>query len=380
MKTRTLILAVFILALGQALTSQPLHDALMRSLLKLDRPKTVEDFKPAFHLSPINQDTTLICWSFATSSFLETEMERLGMEPVRLSVVYPVYCVFQEKAKRFIATRGKSRFAPGDLFTGVLDIIREYGAIPASEYPGRPNAETPYSHNVLYAELETFMNNVRKNNQWDEKRVLPQVTAILDKHLGTPPREFSYKGKTQTPTSFLKEVVRLPWNEYVLVTSFLYAPVNSFTELRVPDNWKHTTNYFNVPLDTFYGSLKEAVGKGYTVAFDADISEPSYEETKEYAFIPEFDVPRSAITPEAREFRFINGTTTDDHLMHMIDFRKFGNEEWFLVKDSWRTAYQNSHKGYFFFHESFVKLKVLAFLVHQDGVPSVKALMTAPSK
>ena len=376
MRIRTAILTIALCVTSQVVMGQEaMKDALRKSLDAIDRPKSKDDFKPAFHLTPINQDTTLICWSFATSSFLETEMERLGMEPVRLSVVFPVYNVFQEKAKRFIATRGRSRFAPGDLFTGVLDIIREYGAVPASAYRGSTNPDQAYNHNALYAELDKLMGNVRKSAQWDEGAVLPEVRQILDKYLGAPPKEFPYKGKTYTPTSFLKEVVRLPWTDYVLVTSFLYAPFNTFIELRVPDNWKHTVNYFNVPLDVFSRSLKEAVSKRYSVAFDADISEPGYEVTREYAFIPDFDIPRGAITPEAREFRFNNGSTTDDHLMHIVDYKRFGSEDWFLVKDSWRTAFQNDHKGYFFVHDSYLRLKALAFLVHRDGIPEIAKLI-----
>jgi bleomycin hydrolase len=377
MRIRTFILTIALYMTSQATMGQDaMKDALKKNLEAIDRPKSIDDFKPAFHLTPINQDTTLICWSFATSSFIETEMERYGMEPVRLSVVFPVYNVFQEKAKRFIATKGKSRFAPGDLFAGVLDIIQEYGVIPASAYRGRTNPDETYNHSALYAELDKLMNNVRKNAQWDENTVLPEVRKILDKHLGAPPKEFTYKGQTYTPASYLKGVVRLPWKDYVLVTSFLYAPFNTFIELRVPDNWKHTTNYFNVPLEVFSRSLKEAVGKGYSVAFDADISEPSYEVTREYAFIPDFDIPRGAITPEAREYRFNNGSTTDDHLMHIVDYKKFGSEDWFLVKDSWRTAFQNNHQGYFFFHDSYLRLKALAFLVHRDGIPEIAKLLT----
>ena len=75
-----------------------------------------------------------------------------------------------------------------------------------------------------------------------------------------------------------------------MVTSFLYAPFYSFGELKVPDNWKHDTNYFNVPLDVFYKSMKDAVSKGFSLAIDSDISEPSYVLNKEYAVIPDFDI------------------------------------------------------------------------------------------
>lgn len=366
------VIGLLIFMLPTAL-SQSLEEALQTAISEMSRPESPEDFRPIKHLSPLNQDSTLICWSFSTSSFLESEMERIGLEPVRLSVVYPVYCVFIEKAKRFIATRGASRFSPGDLFTGVLDVYDEYGALPAEVYGSKVEGKNFFNHNALYAELRKLMDRVKSDKIWREKNVLPQVKRILGKYLGTPPSRFTWKGKTYTPQTFFRSVVQLPWEEYVMVTSFEYAPFYNYAELKVPDNWMRRQNYFNVPLNIFYNSLKDALQAGYSVAIDADISEPSYERTKRYAFIPPYDIPDAAITQEAREFRYVTGATTDDHLLHVVDYRAFGDEDWFLVKDSWRTAWQpGSTRGYMFFHSSYVKMKVLAYLVHQDGVPAIR--------
>jgi bleomycin hydrolase len=376
MKPRMIVLASLLALFLSGLTAQSIQQKLNAFIATKPRPQRVEDFSPIPHLSPLNQDTTLICWSFSTSSFIESEMQRLRMEPVRLSVLYPVYYVFVEKAKRYVRTTGQSRFAPGDLFSGVLDIMKEYGSIPAAAYGGEKEKGVVYNHNALYSELDRYMKSIRATSDWNEERVLTGVKEILNRHLGQPPETFLYKGKSYTPKSFLDQVVKLPWNEYVIVTSFQYAPFYKFTELRVPDNWKHNGNYFNVPLDVFYSSLREAVSGGYSAAVDADISEPSYELTKDVAVIPDFDIPSGAISQEAREFRYENGSTTDDHLVQFVSFKKFDGEDWFLVKDSWRTAWEGNHRGYFFFHESYVKLKALAFLVHRDGVPSIKKMLT----
>lgn len=377
--TRSFVLIAVAFTIGWIPASaQSLEEALQDAIAKLPRPEAVSDFEPVRHLSPLNQDSTLICWSFSTSSFLESEMERLGMEPVRLSVVYPVYYAFVEKAKRFIKTRGASRFAAGDLFTGVLDIYREYGAIPAESYGNKVEGTNAFNHNTLYRELSRLMDRVKKEGLWNEKNVVPQVRRILDRHLGAPPHRFTWKGKSYNPQSFLKDLVKLPWDSYVLVTSFQYAPFGEMTEFKVPDNWRRNDRYMNVPLEVFYNSMKDALQAGYSLALDADISEPSYERTKRYAFIPLYDIPPHAITQEAREFRFVSGATTDDHLVHAVDYRSFEGEDWFLVKDSWRTAWEpGSPRGYMFFHGSYMKLKVLAYLVHKDAVPGV---MSSTSK
>ena len=172
----------------------------------------------------------------------------------------------------------------------MLDIIKEYGTIPAAVYGGTKE-EVPANHAELYRELEQYMASVKTRATWHEGPILQRVQALLTKYLGKPPTTFAYKGKTFSPQSFFKEVLTLPWNEYVIITSFQYAPFYQFTELRVPDNWKHNSNYFNVPLEVFYTSLRDAVAQGYSVAVDVDISEPSYELTKDVGIIPDFDIP-----------------------------------------------------------------------------------------
>jgi len=84
----------------------------------------------------------------------------------------------------------------------------------------------------------------------------------------------------------------------------------------------------------------------YSVAIDADISEPSYRQTKTHAIIPPVRHPARKHHPgQARDFRFENGSTTDDHLMHILAQRKLGDQEWYLVKDSWRTAFDVQPDG-----------------------------------
>jgi bleomycin hydrolase len=338
---------------------------------EIHKPENLEEFSAVFHFPPVNQDTTNACWSFATISFIESEMKRLGMEPVKLAVMYPFFHDYVEKAKEYIRTEGESRFAPGDLFTGVIEIIKEYGIVPLNAYRGQTRAVKSYNHIQLENELNDLMMQVKEMNIWDEELVLQKVRKILYQHLGVPPQSFEYKGKIYTPRSFLKEVVRLPWDEYIMVTSFTYAPFYEFIELKVPDNWAHYKTYYNVPLDLFYESIKNAIKKGYSIAFNSDTGEPGRMGREDIVFVPEFDIPSKYINQEAREFRFNNGSTTDDHLMQIVGYKKRRGNDWFLVKDSWRTAWEGQFPGYYFFHGDYIKLKTLAFLVHKDAVPDI---------
>lgn len=352
--------------------AEDLNHRLDHALEQLPHPRTAEEFHSVASLPCHNQGGTLVCWSFASSSFFESEMARLHLEPVHLSVMHTVYCQYLEKAKRFVATHGNSRFSPGDLFCGALDTFREYGAVPADLYDWEVDGKAPDQH-PLYAELEAYMNTVKQKGKWDEESVLSGVKRILNRHLGEPPKTFTFKGKRYTPKTFLREIVRLPWNEYLMVTSFESAPFNTFTDLRVPDNWRHNTNFFNVPLPVFYEAFKGALKSGYSVAVSVDTTEPTYEITGQHCWIPQFDLPPDKIDQDARELRFLNGATTDDHAIHIIGYSNCGGEDWFLAKDSWRVAWRGQNHGTLFLHSSYVKLKVLAFIAHRQALPQITA-------
>jgi len=342
-------------------------------LKKLHQPKQLKLFKLLPHLPSLNQDTTSACWAFATTSFLESEMQRLQLDTVRLSMMFPFFHVYVEKVRRFVQTHGQSRVSPGDLFTGVLDMVQQYGIVPYQVYSGLPEGKKTYNQHPMYFQIDSLLQKVKAMQLWDEDLVLYKTRQILYKHMGVPPQVFEYRGQKYTPKSFLKKIVRLPWNDYVMVTSFQYAPYYQFVELKVPDNWLHHSKYFNVPLDEFYQGIKLALKRGYSVAFDSDIGEPGRQGKFDATFVVPFDIPGRYIDANARELRFNNKSTTDDHLMHFVGFARNKGDDWFLAKDSWRTAWEGmaEFNGYFMFHKDYVKLKVLAYLVHKDAIPEI---------
>jgi bleomycin hydrolase len=197
------------------------------------------------------------------------------------------------------------------------------------------------------------------------------MRTILNRHLGEPPQTFTFEGTKYTPRSFAANIVRLPWKDYRMITSFEYAPFHTFTEFKVPDNWQHDTNFFNVPLSEYYEAFKGALQAGYSVAVSIDVTEPSYESTGKYCLIPRSESPSAQLTQDTREAGYKRGQTTDDHAVHFIGWKNVGGEDWFLAKDSWRTTWQNSNEGSLLVHSSYVKMKVLAFIVHRDGIPQI---------
>jgi len=139
----------------------------------------------------------------------------------------------------------------------------------------------------------------------------------------------------------------------------------------VPDNWWHSKEYLNVPLDTFMKILKKGLAAGFTMSLGGDVSEPGKNPDKKVFMIPTFDIPSEAIDDSARQFRFGNQTTTDDHGIHLIGMKEIGGKTWFLIKDSGSSSYNAEPKGYYFLTEDYVKLKMMDFMVHKDVLKGI---------
>lgn len=338
-------------------------------------PQDIVEMRPRFHFAPVNQDTTNACWSFSTLSFIESELQRQDGQSVKLAEMYPVYYGFIEKAKKFVETRGESRLKPGDLFTTVVEVIQTYGILPEEAYRGQVVERPTRNHKQMEKEIEELKKQIVEDDLWDESSILADLKRILDKYLGEPPSSFSFRGETLTPLTFAEKYVNLPWDEYLLITSFGYASFNSFTVLEVPDNWRKINRYYNVSIDEFYSSMKTALNGGFSLVIDGDIKEPGRIGSQDICYIPDYDIPGAFINQAARDYRFDKGVTEDDHLGHIVGFGEINGEDWFLVKDSWRDAFEGSHKGYFFYHKDYAKLKILAYMVHKDGVPAIAERM-----
>jgi len=338
---------------------------------RVKKPGSLEQFKQVFHLPPVRQDTTGTCWAFATTSFLESELRRLGKEPVKLSEMFVVYHEYIEKARRFIRERGNSFFGQGSEANAVIERVKQYGIVPRSAYDGLPPGRTTYNHSALFKELKSYLNYIKQNDYWDEEKALAYIRQILNKHMGEPPKTITVNGRQMTPLQYAREVLQLPLESYISVISFKYAPFYTKAEYTVPDNWWHSKEYYNVPLDEFYRGLKNAIRRGYSVVLAADVSEPGKSGENDIAIVPTYDVLPRNINQDSREFRFYNHTSTDDHAIHLVGYTRLGGHDWFLVKDSGRSSRYGKFKGYYFFRDDYVRLKVLAYLVHKEAIPEI---------
>lgn len=346
-------------------------------------PLSTGEFTSAWHNKPVSQALSGMCWCFSTTSFYESEIYRQTKRQIKLSELYTVYHEYLEKARRFIRERGNSEFGEGSESNAVARIWKEYGIVPAEAYTGLLNGQPFHDHGAMFGEMNTYLQGLKGSNAWNEDEALATIRSILNHYIGEPPKTVTVDGKKMTPKEYLANVVRLNLEDYVELVSFIDRPYYEFTEYEVPDNWWHNKDYYNVPLDEFMAGLKQAVRNGYTACIGGDVSEAGLEGHAGIAVVPTFDIPPDYIDGSARQFRFTNGTTGDDHGIHLVGYVNKEGSDWFLIKDSGAGSRNNSHPGYYFYHEDYVKLKMLGFLVHKDGlknVVNIKSPAAAPTQ
>lgn len=356
--------------------------ALRFDLSKIEKPIKVEQFKSYFHFPPIPQLNTNTCWCFSQTSFYESEIYRIYGEKIKLSEMYTVYYEYIDKVKRFVAERGYSYVAEGSEGNALDRVWKEYGIVPEEAYKGIVPPDALLNHDPLITKVKSLLDWVKENSYWNEEMVIGMLKAILNEYMGVPPKEFTYNGKTYTPMTFYKEVVRLNPDDYLQFQSTLAYPFYVKSIFDVPDNWWFSDAYYNVPIDDFMKIINNAISNGYTVAIGGDVSEPGYNGWEKACVVPTFDIPQEYINQDSRELRIFNSTTEDDHGIHMVGFTKVGGHYWYLIKDSARSARQSETKGYHFYRDDYVKLKMLTIAVHKDAVKDYfeKMLKKAPEK
>ena len=337
----------------------------------LDIPKSLSEFKTYWYNPPISQGRTGTCWCFSTTSYFESEINRLYGKKVKLSEMYTVYFEYLEKAKRFVSERGNSAIGEGSEANAVSRIWKKYGIVPEDAYTGLQPGQKFHDHKKLFDEINAYLQNLKTTNAWDEETAVQTVKSILNHYLGVPPVECTVDGKKYTPQEYFHNYLKIDVDNYVDILSLKEKPYYQQVEYEVPDNWWHDSSYYNIPLDEYMSLLKQAVTSGYTSVIGGDVSEAGYSGCYNAAIIPTFDIPSEYINEDARQFRFSNATTTDDHGIHAVGYKEKDGKFWFLIKDSGSGSRNGKVSGYYFYHEDYVKLKIMDFMIPKDAAKSI---------
>lgn len=348
-----------------------------------------------------NQNRTGTCWSFSSLSFLESEIIRLGHKPVNLSEMYVVRNAYIGKATNYLRMGGMFNFGQGGAFHDSPWVIKRYGIVPEQVYMGLNYGYDVHNHNemngTLKAMLEAF--NKKSQNKKLTKNWKKAFTGVVDAYLGDLPDNvkeytFTVDGETFNPISYANQL-GLNMDDYISLTSYTHHPFYSSFVIEVPDNWAMQSSY-NIPLDEFMSVMENAIGKGFTFAWGADVSEKGFSAKDAMAIWPEDSntiqekgkkvtffgeegaekipngfmqpVKEKWVTQEERQDAFDEQTTTDDHGLHVTGIVKDqkGNK-YFIVKNSWGTKY-NERDGYFYASFPYVRNKTLNIMIHKDAL------------
>jgi bleomycin hydrolase len=338
-----------------------------------DLPKRLDEFKYYWFNEPVSQGLTGTCWSFSATSFYESEIYRIHNRKVKLSEMWTAYWEYIEKATGFVKTRGESYFAEGSESNAIKRIWLKYGIVPESAYTGLLPGQPAHDHRKMIEEMTKYLETVKRDNLWNEDNVIGTIKSILNRYMGEPPATFTYEGKEYSAKEFFEKVVDLKMDDYVELMSLIGQPFYKQVEYTVADNWWHNKDYYNVPLSDFISAIKNAIRNGYTMVIGGDVSEPGYDSRYKAAIIPTFEIPSDYIDDYARELRFENGSTGDDHGIHLVGYENKNGKDWFLIKDSGSGSRNIEPKGFYFYSEDYVKLKMLGITVHKDAIKDILA-------
>lgn len=345
-----------------------------------------------------NQQRTGTCWSYAATSFLETEILRMGKPEIILSPMYFVRHTYTHKADRYVRFHGNNNFGQGSQAHNVMDVIRSHGLVPETEYIGLNYGEEVHIHSELASVLQGMLDAVIKNrNRRLSTAWKPSIESVLDNYLGESPASFTYDGKDFTPVSFA-QYLEIDPDDYIELTSYTHHPFYEPFVLEIPDNWAHSL-FYNLPVDELMEVINNAIDKGYSVCWDGDVSERGFVHRKGLAVLPQVKteemsdseqarwselpenemleeiysfreiVPEISVIQQMRQETFDNYQTTDDHLMHIVGTSRDQNGTlYYITKNSWGSE-NHVYDGYLHMSEQYVRKKTVAIMVHKDALP-----------
>ncbi|MGM0530980.1 MAG: aminopeptidase C [Bacteroidota bacterium] len=323
-----------------------------------------------------DQDKSGTCWCFATVSFLETELLRMGKPEYDLSEMFLVRHTYMQKAKDYVMFHGHNNFGQGGQAHDAIIELEEHGIVPEKIYPGTEYGTEQHAHSEVASVLNNYVETLTENQSNELTPVWTEGYAeILDTYFGEVPEQYEYKNESYTPKSFLNELGINP-DDYIELTSFTHHPWYEAFDLEVPDNWAHK-KYHNLPIDELVEVIDHSIESGYSVVWDGDVSNRGFSHKQGIAVVPAEDdasfrnhpVEEKEIIQANRQIQFLNQTMTDDHLMHITGI---GNDKeddkYYLTKNSWGPD-SNNYGGFLYMSEPYIRLNTIAIMVHKDAIP-----------
>lgn len=343
-----------------------------------------------------NQASSGTCWAFSTIGFFESEAIRLcGIKDTLkypdFSDFYVVSKSYAERGTKYVMLDGAMGFSAGSESEDVLHVIRDWGVVPQSEMSGMNYGTALPAQAELDAVLKAYITAVvSKPNKTLTTAWKAGYQGIIDAYLGKCPDQFTVDGVQYTPASY-RDAMKIDPDNYISMTSFTHHPFYTSFTMELCDNWRGDESY-NIPIDELMAVIDNALDKGYTISWGADVSQPGFTRNglailldtkaakaagsdqdhwvgKEEGKPAPVNVVELVPTQESRQTEYENKTLTDDHGMQIFGIAKDQNgKKYYMVKNSWGIT--GKYDGIWYATEAFVKGQTMAIMVNKAALPA----------
>lgn len=262
----------------------------------------------------------------------------------------------------------KNPIGDGGQWTGVVDLIEKYGAVPADVMPESYQANnTSMLSKLLSMKLREDALYLRRMNENGEKikaiqrkkiEMLKDIYRILALSLGEPVQNFSWRYKdvegkpselkSYTPMSFYKEFINVDLKDYVMLMN---DPSRDFNQLYEIDydrhridghNWK----YINLDITQIKNFAKASIMDNQAMYFSCDVGK-QLDSKKGYLDLANYDYSslmgvKFGMDKKERIQTFASGSSHGMTLV-AVDLNADGKPNKWLLENSWGKSGFNGH-------------------------------------
>lgn len=321
-------------------------------------------------MTPVkDQGKSSNCWAYAMLAAIETEHIMRG-DSVNLSVAYTMRCMMRDNYINYCLTGGKATITDRGMGQTLLNILKDYGAMPYDSYREKESPVDASHGNMDYHDRNELRSAVvlgktkmiaqkvvNTRSRWQKYE--PMFNKMLDESLGYCPKHVFMLGSVYTPQEFGRSVCAP--DEYVALTSFTHHPFEEKFALEVPDNWEHN-DFYNLPLDSMMAAIDRAVKGGHGVCWEGDITEKGFSYRRGIATIGDnapYRMGDENYGQKKRQEYFERQMTTDDHCMAIVGIaHDEDGQKFYIMKNSWGT--KNPYGGLVYVSEPYVRMKTIA--------------------
>jgi len=352
-----------------------------------------------------NQKSSGRCWLFTGLNVLRPKViEKYNMKEFEFSQNYGFFWDQLEKSNLYlesvIATADlpdddrkvdwlfKNPIGDGGQWTGVVDIVEKYGAVPASVMPESNNSEnTRWMSRFLRRKLREDALTLRKmaaegseEGRLREEKInmLSDIYRILVLCLGKPPTEFPWQYedkdgniselKTYTPKSFYEEMVGIDLRDYVM---FMNDPTREYYKLYEIEydrhmleggNWK----YINLPVDEIKDFAKASIIANEAMYFSCDVgkqleSEKGMLDVNNFDYDELFGVDFSM--DKAGRIKTYDSGSSHGMSLVGVNILPDGSIDKWLLENSWG---EKGFKGFLIMTDEWFSEYMFRLVIHKD--------------